>query len=377
MQHFPDVIVCGETKVALAQHSSIPNQNPGGESSAWLDLIRGLAATVVVLTHLRGFFFAKWSDLEPAGQTPVNFGLFFVTRLGREAVIVFFVLSGYLVGGNALRKFFQGKFEARSYWAHRLARLYTVLIPALVITALADLARRHWLGRTDFDSDLGLKTLVTNLCFLQEVAGSCYGSNSPLWSLAYEFWFYVFGGCLLTALTVCSSKWQRVLSAIVAAGSLWIMWPAMACYLPMWCLGAGLRVWPVRLSALAGGLFTLLFLGGMVISTRHLTMATDYIVAAGIGGVIVWLGNREMRLAGLRRFAHFLASFSFSAYAVHYPVVGCLVAWLSPGRRKTAGWLDWAEWGGLALLVFGFCWVVHFCFERHTGRVRKWLDVKK
>ena len=376
MEHNQQVGSGGEAKATFASGDGLAKQISGDENSAWLDLIRGLAAAVVVLTHLRGFFFAKWSDLEPASQTPVNFGLFFVTRLGREAVIVFFVLSGYLVGGNALRKLFQGRLEARSYWAHRLSRLYTVLIPALLITALADLARRHWLGRTDFDSALGLKGLVTNLFFLQEVAGPSYGSNSPLWSLAYEFWFYVFGGCFISALAVRSHRGVRLLSAVVVAASLWMMWPAMAFYLPMWCLGAGLRVWPVKIGPRVGSICALLFFGGLVISTRHLTIATDYLVTAGIGGVIVWLGNREMRFASLRQFAHFLASFSFSAYAIHYPVVGCLVAWLSPHRRTTAGWLDWAEWGGLALLVFAFCWLIYFCFERHTGCVRQWLDVK-
>ncbi len=376
MEHIQQVSSGGEVTVAFASGERLAKQTSGGESSAWLDLIRGLAAAVVVLTHLRGFFFAKWSDLEPESQTTVNFGIFFITRLGREAVIVFFVLSGYLVGGNALRSFFRGEFAPRKYWAHRLARLYTVLIPALAITALTDWARRAGLGRTDFESDLGVKAAVTNLFFLQGVAGPCYGSNSPLWSLAYEFWFYVFGGYLISALAVRLHRGLRLLSVLVVAASLWIMWPDMAFYLPMWCFGAGLRMWRGKLHSCLGGLFALLFLAGLVVSTRHLTVTTDYLVAAGVGGVIVWLGNREMRFAGLRRGAHILASISFTAYAIHYPVVGWLVAWLAPVRRKAAGWFDWAEWSGLALLVFAICWLMYFCFERHTGRVRKWLEAK-
>jgi peptidoglycan/LPS O-acetylase OafA/YrhL len=150
----------------------------------------------------------------------------------------------------------------------------------------------------------------------------------------------------------------------------------MASYLPIWCLGAGLRVWPVKVNSLAGSLLALVFLGSLVVSTRFPGTATNYLIAGGISGVILWLGNREMRSAHFRKFSHFLASFSFSTYAIHYPLIGFLLNWLSPIRRNTASLIDWLEWGALALMVFSFCWLIYFCFERHTGRVRGWLAGK-
>ena len=71
----------------------------------YLDLARGLAAPAVFAGHLRAFVFV---DFQQAGQLGLFWKIFyFLTGLGHSAVMVFFVLSGFLIGENVARSVHQ------------------------------------------------------------------------------------------------------------------------------------------------------------------------------------------------------------------------------------------------------------------------------
>ena len=55
-----------------------------------LDLIRAIAAAIVATGHLRGGYFTDYYSLQESSQNIINFSIFFITRLGIEAVVVFF-----------------------------------------------------------------------------------------------------------------------------------------------------------------------------------------------------------------------------------------------------------------------------------------------
>ncbi len=167
----------------------------------YLDWIRGIAAFLVFLTHLRGEYFVKWSDLAVDSQNFVNFVLFSLTRLGRESVVIFFVLSGYLVGGMAARQFLAARFSILRYFIARLTRLYVVLIPALFLTLLFDS-----LDSASTLANSGVVPFLINFFFLQEILGAPYGSNAPLWSLSYEWWYYCAFGFALVAISNAIAK---------------------------------------------------------------------------------------------------------------------------------------------------------------------------
>jgi len=67
-------------------------------------------------------------------KTPFVMGLFFIRRLANEAVTVFFVLSGYLVGGKLIEVGINGKLAVRNYCIDRSVRIYLPIIPAVVLT---------------------------------------------------------------------------------------------------------------------------------------------------------------------------------------------------------------------------------------------------
>lgn len=75
----------------------------------WLDLIRFIAAFLVVAVHVRCEFFNTYSLLDHNSQNYFTQVFFFLNSFGGQAVIIFFVLSGFLVGGKILSESFQSK----------------------------------------------------------------------------------------------------------------------------------------------------------------------------------------------------------------------------------------------------------------------------
>lgn len=68
---------------------------------------------------------------------------YLIARAGHSAVVIFFVLSGYLISGSVFRMFAAGRWSWKRYSLHRLLRLWIVLIPGLMLTALCDQTGIH------------------------------------------------------------------------------------------------------------------------------------------------------------------------------------------------------------------------------------------
>jgi len=91
-----------------------------------LESIRGLAAFYILLNHARGWLFAGFTYIlqsspstEPTFQERLLSGVFSFTRLSREAVIVFFVLSGLSIAYS-----FSKSNSIPSFYKRRLVRIY-------------------------------------------------------------------------------------------------------------------------------------------------------------------------------------------------------------------------------------------------------------
>jgi len=90
-----------------------------------LDIIRFVAAAVVAFGHLTQHFFSTgWMDL---------------TFAARCAVAVFFLLSGFVIRYVTCRK----QATLKHYLGDRASRIYSVALPALLFTLLADSISRH------------------------------------------------------------------------------------------------------------------------------------------------------------------------------------------------------------------------------------------
>src|ERR1700742_1036888 len=105
-------------------------------ASVFLDLLRGVAALLVCLFHWRYLLFVDYSQIT-AYRVPLKY-FYLVTSTSRQAVIVFFVLSGYLISSSIFRLERRAAWSWRLYLTHRLVRLWIVLFPALLLGFLWD-----------------------------------------------------------------------------------------------------------------------------------------------------------------------------------------------------------------------------------------------
>ena len=95
-----------------------------GHHYYWLDALRFIAALMVLLNHTRNDFFMMYGDLPLSQHGLLSFTFYTIMRLGHEAVVVFFVLSGFLVGGRGMERLKHGTMDARSYIIDRFSRIY-------------------------------------------------------------------------------------------------------------------------------------------------------------------------------------------------------------------------------------------------------------
>jgi peptidoglycan/LPS O-acetylase OafA/YrhL len=190
---------------------------------AGLELLRGLACIEVVLSHL------PW----PHDQF-LNVALWTVGGWGGEAVIVFFVLSGYVIALSQER-------NHRPFLEFMRAR-FRRLLPLYLIAIAATAPLEKWLTPVTPIRD----TVALHLAFLQFPPVYLFQNNKPLWSLSFEFYFY-----LAFALTM--GRWQTPLRwlwcvlglAAIALCSFGVTFPgfwghldAILAYSPIWLLGS-------------------------------------------------------------------------------------------------------------------------------------------
>ena len=153
----------------------------------WLDWMRFIAAFMVVVCHARGYNWVDFGNLPKSEQIfPIR--LFFaLTRAGLEWVVVFFVLSGFLVGGGVIRRTLDRTFDFSSFAIDRVSRIWVPLIPALILSLVIALVTGY---------AVSIAELLGNIFALQGIFFQNFAHNMPLWSLSYEVWFYIIIGAV-------------------------------------------------------------------------------------------------------------------------------------------------------------------------------------
>lgn len=378
------------------------------DASIHLDAVRGLAALAVFLGHGRAMFLSKRAA--PTSPSPLA-STFSTTAapaadqavgdfetVGHEAVIVFFVLSGFFVGGSVVRAFRRQNFSWSRYTFQRLTRLWIVLIPALLLGWALDWGGMHWLGGSTsiysgptgqeevwpgLVNRLNVETFFGNLLFLQTIFLQPFGTNASLWSLSYEFWYYVLFPIVLIACAGSGRLMLRILSALVAAGMLYLFGTELAKYFVVWLFGVAIAVAPPkltnqkrRLAILAFGAVFLVALVAMLRAKLNLYMS-DLILSAALAP-LVWaiLHLKTSTLPELyRKMARGLSNISFTLYAVHMPILALVSAILMPQwHTLPMSARSLVMMAGVYGVVFAAAWLIYLMFEKRTDDIRTWIS---
>ena len=347
---------------------------PPSEHNPWLDWIRFLAALVVFMTHTRDVLLVEYSLLEPASQNFAVAVFYGLTRLGTEAVIVFFVLSGFLVGGPVYERYKAGTFDVYRYSVDRVVRILVPLYPVIGITVAVSL----YLGN---DTEILAKT-IGHLASVQAAYVPLFRNNVPLWSLAYEVWFYIIAGSLALVLTRANSAAKKAAGLLFLVLSVAVFWHLKIHYLLVWFLGAAAFVFrpsQLRMPHLAAGA-VLVVLG---VAARQISKSSSFFsigetgfpagVAAGeltIGiGMCLVIANLFLirnRHTAIERLGKFLAAFSFSLYLVHQPILR-----LWPVQDQTqVTWQIAVQFLLVTVVVLVAAWAYARIFEQNGAKIK-------
>jgi peptidoglycan/LPS O-acetylase OafA/YrhL len=365
--------------------------------SAHLDLIRALAAWAVMWGHVRGHFFVDFQHLTER-NLPLR-ALYFVTGFGHQAVMVFFVLSGFLISSSVIHSYASGRWSWREYAINRSSRLYVVLIPGLLLGLLWDKLGSTLFSATGLYShpleafggaiarnQMTLGSFTGNLFFLQTILCPTFGSNGPLWSLANEFWYYVlFPLALFAGIAWVKRAIARAVALTLLAASLaaFLGWDKLIGFL-IWLAGCGLVLAYSRIqmkshrSLIPYVLISSAALAGCLAAARigrpaalGSDSAVGFACAFFLFGVLhVSLGARNDLY---RRVAHFFAGYSYSLYVLHFPFVLFLRAWIAPPERWQPDGRHLFYAAAVGGVTLGFAWLVSTFTENKTSLVRQWI----
>jgi peptidoglycan/LPS O-acetylase OafA/YrhL len=305
-------------------------------ATAFMDILRAIAANLVLLSHIMVVFFDNKRTYAGRGV----------------AVIILFVLSGFLITRSMLYRFRKPGDHMASFLADRTARIMTPFVPVLLAIALlnATVIHTNWSLEglsTGFAALLGNLFLLHDypLFRLLEIAHvdvwwriRPYNTAEPFWTVAIEFWIYIAASLLVFYVI----RRERIRALYVLLFTLIsvpvVIWNAAD--------GAGKSL---SLVWLVGGMagFLVVYMGADSAAARSKTLAGLIVLCgvAALGGRIVRLGFDPYDLqtaflmiviffgiflrlnqattvwelpAALSRFG---ASYSYSLYLVHNTVL--------------------------------------------------------
>lgn len=343
--------------------------------SVYLDMVRFLAAVLVYLWHSNQRFLIE--SILPA------------SNYGHSSVIVFFVLSGFVIAFVTDTK----ESTLSTYAASRISRVFSVAIPAIMITLALDSAGRILYPTIyDYPYDQFLARIAGSLLMANEVwlISITSFSNVPYWSICYEWWYYV------TFAMVMFLPTRRGL--LLAAVTMFVIGPKLILLAPVWWLGVLLYRWR-RLQQLSlttswvmvafsiFGIILFHHFGTMEASetwlesligsdlVRSLTFSKRFI-ADYLLSILVFMNFTGMRtllaLTGrlmltIARPVRFFANYTFTLYLLHQPL---FLFWAAVVRGNPKAPWYWTSVTVLTMLSVG---LIGFFTESRRHVLRAWI----
>lgn len=305
-----------------------------GKSSAGrfsvLESLRGLAAIYVLMGHF-------------VNLTLHNPSWGFIFRFSQEAVILFFLLSGFVIYYSTFSR--SSDLNLKDYFIKRVRRIYPLFIISLFFSyLLACWGAGSWIP---FEIPLFLGNLFMLQDFDAGKPGVWFATfhNGALWSLSYEWWFYV-GFCIVHYCIgkAAAQKYVVTLLGLLCLG-LFKVAPNQLCmfgmYFVIWWCGVELarehcqrghiswrgqyQMW--CLLGISASAWILVLLWGFprsqyvlglhpIMECRHIVSALLLLLVGMLWRQCGWIGYRYTLYPFI-----YLAGISYGIYIFHFPII--------------------------------------------------------
>ena len=329
---------------------AVPSLSDG--KSNLLNVIRWMAALTVLIGHTELYSRFIYDD----ATVKANFIYYYLTLHAHIAVVVFFVLSGYLVGYATYRKLIIKRNDSFScevplkastynfaeYFLDRWSRIYSVLLFAIVFTLVLDSIgaslSSNYLKAELIPQDHEILRLLINIFSLQGVQGYRVqlGSNPALWSIGYEFCYYMLFGLIIFKRNIFRRNITFVLSFVIIS---LLLGPNMMNYFIIWFLGFIVFLMFHQVGIKLPPLFILpLFLSLLIVN--HFTVYNnifglsyflqDLLFSLFVCLILLCESNNKLSGKYLVLFNKNMADFSYSIYSFHLPIIFMYYSIIAP-----------------------------------------------
>jgi peptidoglycan/LPS O-acetylase OafA/YrhL len=190
-----------------------------------------------------------------------------------------------------------------------------------------------------------LANLQGILINLQGVIIKQFGSNGPLWSLAYEWWYYCLFALILELFRKKCTDFVFLVLVVIALCALMLSPVNLLLFMVVWGAGA----WAAIIDSkhlnpppyIGCGLFILLLIGSRVshilldgyihdpIVSMVIRIVRDFSLAMGFSLLVISLRNMRYPVVRYLALHKLMADFSFTIYLLHVPLLVFITAILS------------------------------------------------
>ncbi len=340
-------------------------------TSATLDAMRAISAQMVVVGHG-----ALMSGLG-AWMRPPNFP--YIQNIG---VVIFFYMSGFVIAMSIASRLARNDgYDFVEFVFDRAIRFAVTMIPCLAVIAIFDAFTIRTGVFARIEQNFDVTVWFGNLLMLQNhpwIGVPPFFTGRPLWSIAAEWWTYMFFGYLILMPHTSPKRLLLTLPLLVLAVPVVEIFFLKGRGLTfVWLLGALSYYMLVRLPEVKGvvrwSILATLFVSLIPYMLEQIhTMGNSYSIFAGITislilfCVLILSSNVSLQSKGI--YAHmfeYVAKYSFTLYCVHYTIYSFL--------------RSYAEMNGMPMFVTGFIVsnivsiaIAHFTEMRYP-QYRAWI----
>lgn len=360
----------GEGLIRIGLRRNIFSEND--QLTPFLDHLRWLSAFAVCAGHLRNILFPDFSARLHLNLPEKMF--YFFTLFGPQAVIVFFVISGLLIGGKLVLNVAENSYSWWPYLVARLSRLWMVLIPSMILSWLL-LSNRLCLPAAC--DPIGIRDVIGTLFFLQNIWTNTFPNNFPLWSLSNEAAYYF----LAPFVILFAFRKKPILTGAVTGlacvcllATTKIDARAVLPTAPLWFIGILPMFLKIRISAAFPGALFLVAACASRLGVFPNDLTGWFAIAITLSVTLCSDLPRLPRSISqpIDRFGRWAAKFSYSLYLVHMPIEQMFGSYLHR-RLQPDAIRAYAVYVGILTFVLFFAYLFAVIFERRTDAVRSWV----